>query len=187
MCWRTKPSRRRRRTCSRAWLTSSTPLPRRRKKLASYRPRNSSPAYGRRTVSIHHNESFSRPLLYHVLELYEHRKRIRTVRSTPSTVAGSYTNLIFWIMDLVVKNINIICLVFCVFVFLFFPIAKNCINTLFFYMYVQMYSWLSSGQSSRSTFQSPPTLPVWTRTTVSPVGVCSWDENLTGEAAQHIF
>lgn len=76
---------------------------------------------------------------------------------------------------------------FCVFVFGFFPIAKNCINTLFFYMYVQMYSWLSSGQSSRSTFQSPPTLPVWTRTTVSPVGVCSWDENLTGEAAQHIF
>lgn len=41
------------------------------------------------------------------------------------------------------------------YMFGFFPIAKNCINTLFFYMYVQMYSWLSSGQSSRSTFQSP--------------------------------
>lgn len=38
----------------------------------------------------------------------------------PSTVAGSYTNLIFWIMDLVVKNINI-CLVFLCVCFWFFP------------------------------------------------------------------
>lgn len=49
-CWHTRPSRRRRRTCSHAWPTSSTPSLRRRRKWASSRPRSSSPAYGKRTV-----------------------------------------------------------------------------------------------------------------------------------------
>ncbi len=52
-CWLTRPSRRRRRTCSHAWLTSSTPLPHRRRKWASSRPRSSFPAYGKRTVRAH--------------------------------------------------------------------------------------------------------------------------------------
>lgn len=52
-CCLTKHSRKRRRTCSHAWLTSSTPLPHRRRKWASSRPRSSSHAYGKRTVRAH--------------------------------------------------------------------------------------------------------------------------------------
>lgn len=49
-CWPIKPSRRRRKTCSHAWLTSSTPSPRRRRKWASSRRRSSSLGYGKKTV-----------------------------------------------------------------------------------------------------------------------------------------
>lgn len=50
-CWPTKRSRRRRRTCSHVWPTSSTPSPRRRRKWASSRPRSSSRGCGRKTVT----------------------------------------------------------------------------------------------------------------------------------------
>lgn len=57
-CWPTKRSRRRRRTCSHAWPTSSTPSPRRRRKWASSRPRSSSRGCGRKTVT-HSSSCFS--------------------------------------------------------------------------------------------------------------------------------
>lgn len=66
MSWPTKPSRRRRRTCSRVWLTSSTLLPHRRRKWASSRLRSSSHAYGKKTVraDIWRRDSFSTGLAH---------------------------------------------------------------------------------------------------------------------------
>lgn len=49
-CWPTKHSRRRRRTSSHAWPTSSTPLLRKRRKWVSSRQKSLSPAFGRKMV-----------------------------------------------------------------------------------------------------------------------------------------